>query len=68
MEDLEGVSLELRWLEGGAEGGVGGDFEVELLIVPTLLTDETTVPTFAGVTWVLGAPVRLDLAEEVAGD
>lgn len=51
----------------GAEG-VGGDLEVELLIVPTLLTDETMLLAFAGVTWVFGAPVRLDLAEEVAGD
>lgn len=43
---------------------------MELLMVPTLLTtDDAALPgDFAGDTCVLGAPVRLDLAEEVAGD
>lgn len=52
---------------GEEEGGDG--LEVELLMVPTLLTDETMLLlTLAGVTWVLGDPLRLDFAVEVVGD
>lgn len=42
--------------------------EVELLMVLTLLTEETMLPALAGVTWVLGEPLRLDLVVEVVGD